>query len=82
MARWPEFVIDYRIRVKAKDREAARRSFYEAVCGGNEIGIDWELIEETGFRAVQVVNPQATFGDQSFIQVHEGPYDQDREVTT
>jgi hypothetical protein len=56
-----EFVVNYRIKVKAASREAANRAFYEAVCGGDIEGFDWELIKDFGTQAVEVVNPEVNW---------------------
>jgi hypothetical protein len=52
---WPTFEVDYRIRVKAKDGAAAQRAFFRLLISGEPAGLDWLLVEDQGFRKVEVV---------------------------
>jgi hypothetical protein len=88
-ADWPTFTIDYRVIVKAKDKEAARSAFFHVVCSGDAIGPDWELVEEEGFRRIAkkqelydqgTYDEETSFGtmtDNTFTNV--GVYDQEDE---
>lgn len=75
--RWPIYNVDYRIRVRVADKAVNPLAFFDAICGGETSGPGWELIEDLGIQTVEVVNPEATFGDQAFIKVTRGVYDQD-----
>jgi hypothetical protein len=79
MAEWPTYIVDYRVVVKAKNEDAARRSFYTVVCSGDALGLDWELIEEEGFR--QIATKEEYDQGEEKVKIAKRPYDREIDDT-